>query len=141
MARGKKTGGRDFKPGEGGRPRLPQDIKDARKINQVEFERVVNEFLYMTKAGIRERLEAFDTPTLEHLMGQIILKAIDQGDQLRLDFLLNRTIGRMKEREAEIPPHMAALLFSPNRETLIALSQAARQPMPKPDPETEGDNE
>lgn len=53
MAKGKKTGGRDFKPGEGGRPRLPEDIKKARQMSLENFLRCVCEVELMTPNEVK----------------------------------------------------------------------------------------
>ena len=40
MAKGKKTGGRDFELGNAGgpgQPPVPSDLVEARKINKIEF--------------------------------------------------------------------------------------------------------
>jgi hypothetical protein len=100
MAYGKKTGGRDIKEGEvlnpNGRPKLPDDIKEARKLNKLEFERIVNKYLYMKKEEITEALRDPDTPAIEMAVAQLIVKGITLGDPVRLNFLLERLLGKVK---------------------------------------------
>lgn len=106
MARGKKTGGKDFVPGNvhgKGRPKVPDDVKEARKLNQVEFERVANKYLYLTRDELKEAAEDPDTTVIELLVSSIIVKAVEKGDQMRLEFLLNRLIGRVVDR-IEVKP-------------------------------------
>lgn len=102
MAKGKKTGGRDLKPGDRlnplGRPPEPEDVKDAKKLSKVEFIRVANKFLYMTLAEIREVEEDKKSTMLDLLLASIILKGFDHGDQGRLTFFLDRIIGPVKSK-------------------------------------------
>ena len=102
MAKGRKTGGRNFKKGQSGNPRgpepLPEDIKAARKINVVEFERIVNKFLFASKGEVIKVTADPNTPVLELMVGAIVHKAVIEGDERRLDFILNRLIGKVKEQ-------------------------------------------
>lgn len=106
MARGKKTGGKDFAPGNShgkGRPKVPEDVKEARKLNQVEFERVANKYLYLTRDELKASLAAPATTVVELLVGSIIGQAVQKGDHTRMEFLLNRLIGRVVDR-IEVKP-------------------------------------
>lgn len=101
MAIGKKTGGRNFEPGKSGnpkgRPRLPEDIKEARALNQIELTRILNKYLYMPIEEIKRELAKPNTPALEVAVGKVLAAAINKGDQKRLDFILSRTVGSVKK--------------------------------------------
>ena len=101
MAKGKKTGGRDFKPGQSGNPLgppvLPPEVKEARKLTRIEFERIASQYMQMTKEEITKKLQDPKSTTLELIVMTIIHKAVKDGDQHRLDFLLNRLIGKVKD--------------------------------------------
>jgi hypothetical protein len=99
-----------FKPGQsgnpGGRAKLPEDIKEARKLNQIELERVINKYLYLDHADFEAEIKRPGVPMLELMLASIVKAAAQKGDQLRLDFILNRVIGKVKERievEAQKP--------------------------------------
>ena len=98
MAKGVKTGGRDFEPGQSGNPAgrtpLPEDIKQGRKLNRIELERVLNELIYLTPKEIKARVSSPETPAIEVLAGMIIAKAIQSGDYLRFNFILDRLVGK-----------------------------------------------
>lgn len=102
MAKGKKTGGRNFKPGQSGNPKgpatIPADIKAARELSKIEFERIANKYLFMTKNEITAAAMNAETPALELLVGSIVHKAVVEGDERRLNFLLDRLIGKVAER-------------------------------------------
>ncbi len=109
MAKGKKTGGRNFQPGQSGNPNgptpIPEDIKQARKLNQIEFERIANKFLFMNRKEIADHVNKPETPALELLVGSIVSKAVSTGDQVRLNFLLDRLIGKVAEKHQHAGPN------------------------------------
>ena len=97
MAKGNKTGGKDFEPGRSGnpngRPRLPEDLREARALNKTEFERILNLGIHLTAEELKNRLEAKGTPTIELMVLKIIAAAVNRGDEKRLGFILDRLIG------------------------------------------------
>lgn len=96
MARGKKTGGRDFQVGNKGgpgRPMVPLDLKEARSINRIEFQRVLNKFMYMNGDEINDSLKSKQLPMLEMIVAKILAKAFNEGDQRRLEFVIQNLIG------------------------------------------------
>lgn len=93
MAYGRKTGGRDFQPGNPGRPPLPEDLKQARKLLRDDFERISHGLLQLSKTKLQEVMKDPDTPALELLVASIIAKGVSGGDQHRTEFLLDRLIG------------------------------------------------
>jgi hypothetical protein len=102
MAKGKKTGGRDFAKGVSGNPKggpgLPKDVKEARKLTQGELERAVNRYLHLSRGELKAAIEAPGTPMIEIMIASIIAQAATKGDQMRLDFILNRIIGKVQDR-------------------------------------------
>ena len=110
MPKGKKFGGKDWKPGESGNPKgpnvLPKDIRDAREMNKAEFIRIANKYLNMTQAEIRAAVGDAATPAKELVVAGILAKAITHGDQKRLGFLLAYLIGKPPDHvkfEGEVP--------------------------------------
>lgn len=91
-----------FKPGQsgnpGGRPKLPEDIKEARKLNQVELERIINKYLAMDREAVKTAISAPGTPMMELMVASIVAQAAQKGDHQRLDFVLNRLVGKVKEQ-------------------------------------------
>ncbi|MDZ4660759.1 MAG: DUF5681 domain-containing protein [Pseudomonadota bacterium] len=104
MAIGKKTGGRNFIKGEsgnpGGRPALPEDIREARALNRVEFTRILNTYLYLSENDLKARA-ASNISAIELIVAKVILAAIKVGDYKRLEFFLEQTLGREESRRAE----------------------------------------
>lgn len=101
IAKGKKTGGKDFEPGKPGGPGRPPDspqMKEFKKLTKVEFINVVNKYLGMTKEEIKQIQVDPNSTMLELLVASIIVKGFNQGDASRLQFFLDRTIGPIKTK-------------------------------------------
>lgn len=102
MGLGKKTGGRDFQPGQSGNPagrvKLPPEIKEARKYNKLEVERILSDYMDKSPAEIDLALNRQDLPAIEIIVAKIVHQAMKRGDQFRFDFLLNRLIGKVKDQ-------------------------------------------
>jgi len=94
MAKGKKTGGRNFKKGVSGNPggatKIPEDLKEARKFTRIEMERVLNRYIHMTKSEIIRAAQDPMTPALELMIASLISKGTNEGDYRRISFLLDR---------------------------------------------------
>ena len=97
MAKGKKTGGKDFVPGDkrAGRPSKPDDLKKASKLTRTEAEAILVEFMRMNIDELEAVLKDRKRPVMHHIIGRIALMAIKNGDQSRMGFLLDRTIGKV----------------------------------------------
>jgi hypothetical protein len=102
MAKGKKTGGRDFKPGQvtnpKGGPGLPRDLKEARKLNQLELERVMNRFFFSPRYVLKQVMDDPEAPMIELIGASIIHESFAKACHYRLEFLLNRLIGKVQDR-------------------------------------------
>lgn len=100
MATGFKTGGRNFKKGQSGnpngRPGLPKELREAMKMTKKEFSELMIKYLQSTHAELKNSLENSQTKTLDKIVISIILNAIKNGDEKRLDFLMTRIVGKAK---------------------------------------------
>ena len=99
MAIGKKTGGRDFKPGNPGRPKgtpsLPKRIKE---MNRAKIESLLRKYLSMTFEELGETAKDKKTSAIDLMIIKIITESIKKGDQTRLNFILDRMIGRVTDK-------------------------------------------
>ena len=80
--------GNQFSKGKG-RPALPHDLKEARKANAQDVERIINKFLQWSVSDLAEYCKDPHNPVLECLIASIMGVAIRQGDPIRLQFFLN----------------------------------------------------
>lgn len=57
----------------------------------------MHEFTGLTKEELLRKLKDPETKALELMVGTVVKEAITNGDQQRLDFILNRLVGKPKE--------------------------------------------
>lgn len=81
----------------GGRAKMPEDVKRANNLTAVEFIRLTNKYLGLSKEELIQALKDPAATTLELMIGSIMHKAVVEGDQKRLDFLLDRLVGKVKD--------------------------------------------
>lgn len=98
-----------WKPGQSGnpkgRPSLRDDLKDYKMLTKVEASALVQKIMDMTSEQMKEMLADPETPAMEIMVARIVSEAINQGDPQRLNFLFDRTVGKVIEkREVEITP-------------------------------------
>lgn len=102
MARGKKSGGKDFTPGISGNPTgrmpLPPELKEVRRLNKTEFERIANKYLWSTIAQITEAMASPEIPAFERVIVSILFKAIDEGDHAKAEWFAMRLLGKVTEK-------------------------------------------
>ena len=101
MTHGRKTGGRDFQPGHKfspGRPLIPPDLKEVRTLKKDEAERLITMLMTKTVDELKAIREDKNTPAMHVVIANIIIAASISGDNTRMEFLFNRTIGRVLEK-------------------------------------------
>lgn len=112
MAKGKKTGGRDFQPGHKfskGRPRgklIPLEVREIRGEAKVELEALIIEMMGMTEEELNGIAGGPTATMAEKMIASVIIKTINRGDVFRFAFLLDRIIG--KPEAAILPPTVVA---------------------------------
>lgn len=98
MAKGKKTGGRDFSPGhkygKGGTHHNPE-IKRIRKLTNEEISEIATLLLDGGKEELKEAEQ--EGTNLRRWFAKVIVTAIHRGDFHTLDAIFNRIIGKVKE--------------------------------------------
>lgn len=74
-----------------GRPPVPDDLRKGRKLTKVKIEEILNRFMNLGE----DEAKPSGLTKLEKLVYTILDKAIREGDQKRLDFILDRLIGKV----------------------------------------------
>lgn len=106
MAKGKKTGGRDIVKGQvlnpNGRPKTPEYLKKAKQLNKELLDKYMMKYINSNMMDLLAALEdSKDENTeicsIEVMIIKVILHGINTGDTKNIDFILNRTIGKVKE--------------------------------------------
>lgn len=81
-----------------GRPLIPEDVKGCRALNQIELERLLNWLIHLPMEELKDLGKNPETPSMVCVVCAIILLAVKNGDPMRIDFILNRLLGRVKDR-------------------------------------------
>ena len=98
MAKGRHTGAPKFEkgnPGGPGRPKLPPELRQAKKLNAIEFEQAIANLTAMTREEV-EQLIKHDKPRAATMMERMIvgqMSAATKGKTTPLAFLMDRTLG------------------------------------------------
>ena len=102
MAKGRKTGGRNWKPGQSGNPKgrmpIPEDLRQIQKFSRTVIELILNKYMQTPTIELKRMLDNPDKiPAMELMVIQVLVKGIEKGDERRLGFLFDRVIGKPKE--------------------------------------------
>jgi hypothetical protein len=119
---GKKSGGRDFKPGNPGgpgKPPLPPELKEAKRLTKTAFEAMANRFLWMTTAELAAHHDDPATPAIERLIISILAAGETEGDQARAEWFLNRLLGKVTDKVEVSQPKPFVIQRSDGSETLL----------------------
>ena len=123
MAKGKKTGGKDFKAGNCANPKgrdpVPSDVKAAKKLNTNQLILIFNKLIHMTEFELRAHLKNVETPKFERVVCEILNEAELKGDHYRLDFILNRLIGKVTEKVEHILPSPTIIYKSDGSQVIL----------------------
>lgn len=100
MAKGKKTGGRDFPVGHKfgkGATCHNQELKKIRRMTHEEIADIGQLIVTSNLQKLKEIRESPDSNALSVWMSSIAVKGITTGDHSALDVILNRIVGKVKE--------------------------------------------
>lgn len=110
MTKEKRVPANGFKNGIAANPKgrtpLPKDlkaeIKTIKKLTPSLVAALITKYCHKTKAEIMEALKDPNTSAIDLTICTVLSKAMNNGDHLRLEFLLNRTIGKVAERIEQV---------------------------------------
>ncbi len=99
MARGVKTGGRNFGPDNPpkGRPKVPEDLRAAREMVKADFELACATLLKGSRSELDKILTSPTATVTQLVVANILEKTISGGDNGRFNFILDRMIGKVKD--------------------------------------------
>ena len=138
---------RGRKPGSKASPRkqLPRDIKAARKLNAIEFERIVNRVLFCSMGNFESLLdrtveENRENTVIEQMVLSLVRSAIEKGDHTKLEFILNRILGKVADR-VQIETVRPVLIEDIESKKTITLSTQEYKTLPESSFDTRLDRE
>jgi hypothetical protein len=107
-------------PGGPGRPQIPDDVKQARALTQATLELALNKYLLMSPSELKKAQADPETSMLDLLIISIVTHGVNRGDQNRVDFLLSRLLGKVKQ-QIEHSGEIANPYMNKSKEELEAL--------------------
>lgn len=127
----KKTGHRfqAGNPGGPGRPKLsdPKLADFSRNLTKTAIIAMLSQMLDAGEDELELVLKDRSVPAIKKAIAAVIMQCIKNGDYMRLEMLLNRTIGKVKDEALiETKNHDAALESVP-REKIVELLRAANE--------------
>lgn len=98
MATGRKTGGKDFVPGQSGNPAgrpapAGPELRAAKLKLREQFELIVLELAEVNLTQLQAMVEDPTVPALKLMVASVMLKGLSLGDPARVTFLLDRLVG------------------------------------------------
>lgn len=81
-----------------GRPKKDPLIKKAAKFTRTSIEALLTQFLYLNMDELNAVIEDAKRPTIDHFVAKILQIGIKTGDQQKLNFLLERIIGKVRDQ-------------------------------------------
>lgn len=82
-----------------GRPKTPEALRKVKALSPDTVNRMLNKYGQMTVEELKAAIADPSTPALELTIASILMNAIKEGDYARVEFFLNRTIGKVKEEK------------------------------------------
>lgn len=97
-----------WQPGQSGnpsgRPNLDPELRKLRELTKEQFKELATLLLSGTQEDLAELLAKPDTSMLTTWMIRVILTGAENGDYAKLDSLMNRLVGKVKdEMELTLP--------------------------------------
>lgn len=116
--------GKRFQKGQsgnpGGRPKLPPELKAIKELTVEEVKRIFAKYARMSIPEIEKCALSQDLPIFELVVASGLRRAFTYGDYKRLNFILDRTIGRIVDKtEVNLP---APLIIRSNNHGEIELT-------------------
>lgn len=109
---------------KGGRPSTPKEVRVLRRFSKEVVGLRLEEMMRKTLPELKEMLQDHTLPSMDLWLARIILKGIANGDTARLNFMFDRTIGKVKDETPQINQTFVQLDSMPTEE-IIRLTKEA----------------
>lgn len=126
-----KPRGKPFAPGNsanpGGRPTLPPEVKEARRLSQKELELSLNRWLFASREACELAAEDQSAPMVDHVVVALLLAATKAGCPTRLDMILNRLIGKVTDVvKLEVEPFVIERPYSGKGQEVLGVNEKTK---------------
>ena len=122
---------RPFKPGQSGNP----GGKPKQLLTKEKVKGILGKFADMTRQQLQDIIQNPKSSMLEIMVASIMAKAAKDGDFSRMNFILDRSIGRVTSEDVESIVNSGTIAVTP--ENIAELCRLAREgSKPKPQDES-----
>ncbi len=119
MAKGKKTGGKNFEAGhEVRRPASPPEVRQLGLLTKAEALKCLSKFLKYNIEELEVLLKDKKMSAMDHWAGRIVLNGIKNGDSVRLNFMLDRLIGKVTDKVEHSLPRPLVIEYEDGTKTI-----------------------
>ena len=77
-----------------GKARMPEELRAVNSMTPPELAKIISKYFRCTREELQEIAIAAAAPALELAIASILVKSIQYGDYGRLNFLLDRCVGK-----------------------------------------------
>ena len=98
-----KPRGKPFQKGNklaNGRPRVSEEQKEVMKLTRTKFNTITMKYLNYNRAELEKIARHPETPAIDMMVISVMVKAIKQGDEKKLNWFLEQLFGKLKENRS-----------------------------------------
>lgn len=77
---------------------MDAELRAVTKMSHAYITAIINKYSYMNRGDIKRAMEDAETSMIECTIASILVKAMQTGDYMKLNFLLDRAIGKVSEQ-------------------------------------------
>jgi hypothetical protein len=115
-----------FKKGKSGnpegRPKLPEELREANKLTKATAVSLMNQFLYTDINELEEILSDKTKPVIQHIICGVAMRAT-QGDNKCADWFMDRLIGKVSDRVEHKGATPVLITYSDGERTLLTTTK------------------
>lgn len=102
-----KTQFKKGNPGGPGRPHSPKHIKQVAKLTREQAKQLFLELMHKSQTELEQIVKDKSRTVLQLAVARVALDSVKSGDISKIGFMLDRTIGKVKEEvEIKLPKPM-----------------------------------
>jgi hypothetical protein len=116
-----------FKKGQSGNPAgpkpLPEDIREANKLTKTMIMEILGQYLSMRVESLNHILTDDTKPVFHRMVASVAKIAIEQGDHQRLNFFMDRIVGKVTDRVEHKGATPVLISYSNGEQTLLTTTK------------------
>lgn len=101
----------------GGKPKVPDDIKEMRKLTSVELERIINKLIHSDISELSLMLKEKKDTVIVLMVARLLHDVLSKGDHQKYSLMVDRLVGKIKE-QIEVTTVKPFIIESPAGDTI-----------------------